>query len=71
MSSPLVSIVMPCFNAGRMLRPALQSVLAQTHRNIEVIFVDNNSTDDSPKIAQASPAPAPLAGFELQDVRLH
>ncbi len=53
MSSALVSIVMPCFNAGRMLRPALQSVLAQTHRNIEVIFVDNNSTDDSPRIAQA------------------
>ena len=30
---------MPCFNAGRMLRPALLSVLHQTHPEIEAIFV--------------------------------
>ena len=47
MAPPLVSVIMPCFNAGPMLRPALASVLKQTHPNVELIFVDNNSTDAS------------------------
>ncbi len=51
--APLVSVIMPCFNAGRMLEPALWSVFAQTHPNIEFIFVDNNSTDDSAERAAA------------------
>lgn len=49
---PLVSVVIPCFNAGRMLRAALASVLAQRHPNLEIIFVDNNSTDGSLEIAR-------------------
>lgn len=51
--APLVSIVMPCFNAGRMLAPALQSAFEQTYPHVEVIFVDNNSSDDSAARAQA------------------
>src|ERR1700722_3858450 len=43
----LVSVIMPCFNAGRMLEPALWSVFAQSWPNVELIFVDNNSTDGS------------------------
>jgi glycosyltransferase involved in cell wall biosynthesis len=49
---PLVSVIMPCFNAGRMLRPALLSVTGQTHSNIEIIFVDNNSTDGGAETAR-------------------
>ena len=51
--APLVSIVMPCFNAGRMLGPALRSAFEQTHPNIEIILVDNNSTDGSAEQAEA------------------
>jgi glycosyltransferase involved in cell wall biosynthesis len=58
-TAPLVSVVMPCFNAGPMLRPALLSVLNQTHPNLEVIFVDNNSTDDSAAVAAAIAAQSP------------
>jgi glycosyltransferase involved in cell wall biosynthesis len=47
-----VSVIMPCFNAGPMLRPALRSVLTQSHPDIEVIFVDNNSTDGSAEVAR-------------------
>jgi hypothetical protein len=50
---PLVSVVMPCFNAGPMLRPALNSVIRQTYPNLEIIFVDNNSTDESLELARA------------------
>src|SRR5690348_9446918 len=50
--APRVSVIMPCCNAGRMLRPALASVLEQTYPAIEVIFVDNNSSDDSAHVAR-------------------
>jgi glycosyltransferase involved in cell wall biosynthesis len=49
---PLVSVIIPCFNAGRMLRPALLSVARQSHPDIEIIFVDNNSTDGSAETAR-------------------
>jgi thioesterase domain-containing protein/GT2 family glycosyltransferase len=56
---PLVSVVMPCFNAGRMLEPALWSVFAQSYPNIEFIFVDNNSTDGSAERARSFAAGKP------------
>ena len=48
---PLVSVVVPCFNAGAMLRPAMLSVIEQSYPNIEIIFVNNNSTDGSAEVA--------------------
>jgi glycosyltransferase involved in cell wall biosynthesis len=50
---PLVSVIIPCFNAGPMLEPSLRSAFAQSYPNLEVIFVDNNSTDGSGDRAQA------------------
>ena len=43
----LVSVVMPVYNACRYLRPAIESVMAQTLREIEIICVDDGSTDTS------------------------
>lgn len=48
---PLVSIGIPNYNYGHYLRNCLDSILAQTYPNIEVIFRDNHSTDDSFEIA--------------------
>lgn len=42
---PLVSVVIPCYNVEDYIEECLDSVFAQTYRNIEVIAVDNNSTD--------------------------
>jgi glycosyltransferase involved in cell wall biosynthesis len=47
MSSPLISIVMPVWNAASYLREALDSILQQTFRDFELVAVDDGSTDDS------------------------
>ena len=45
-----VSVIIPVFNAERGIRDCLASVLAQTQRKIEVLCVDDGSTDASPDI---------------------
>lgn len=47
MIRPLVSIVIPCFNQGKYLEATVNSVLASTYRPIEIIIVNDGSTDDS------------------------
>lgn len=52
MSSTLVSVCIPCFNAERYVGAALDSVLAQTYPNVEVIVVNDGSTDASSSLLQ-------------------
>jgi glycosyltransferase involved in cell wall biosynthesis len=49
--TPLISIVIPNFNYGHFLGEAIESVLNQTYKNIEIIVVDNESTDNSVLVA--------------------
>jgi glycosyltransferase involved in cell wall biosynthesis len=53
--APLVSVVIPCYNSARYLAETLESVLAQTYARVEVIVVDDGSTDATPKIVQSYP----------------
>lgn len=53
MNSVLVSLVLPTYNVGEFLAPCLDSVLAQTYKNLEIIIVDDGSTDQSGVIADA------------------
>ncbi len=52
---PLVSIVVASHNYGRYLGEAIASALAQTYRPVEVVVVDDGSTDDSREVARRYP----------------
>jgi glycosyltransferase involved in cell wall biosynthesis len=48
---PLVSVLVPSYNGANFLREALDSILAQTYPNVEIILLDDASTDETPEIA--------------------
>jgi len=48
-----VSIVIPCYNAEKWIEQSIKTAATQDYENIEVIFVDNESTDRSLEIAKA------------------
>ncbi len=52
-AEPTISVVIPCYNAAPFLRETIDSVLAQTHPALEVIVIDDGSTDDSANIAES------------------
>ena len=45
--SPLVSVIIPTYNRVKIVGNAIKSILAQTYNNIEIIVVDDGSTDDT------------------------
>ena len=52
---PLVSVVIPCYNSKRYLAEAIESALLQTYSRIEIIVVDDGSTDETARIARSYP----------------
>ncbi len=51
----LVSVIIPCYQQGRFLAEAIESVLAQSHAEYEIIVVDDGSTDDTAEVAARYP----------------
>ena len=50
MSLPIISIIVPVYNTERYLSECLNSIIAQTYQNIEIVIVDDASTDNSCRI---------------------
>ena len=51
--SPLISVIIPVYNVKGYLERCVESVLTQDYKNIEVIIVDDGSTDGSAEICEA------------------
>jgi len=53
MNFPLVSIIIPCYNNDAFVKKAIESALQQTYKNVEIIVIDDGSTDDSLEIIRS------------------
>lgn len=53
MSYPCVSIITPCYNGAEFIDKYFQSILNQTYPNLELIFINDGSTDSTEEIAQS------------------
>jgi glycosyltransferase involved in cell wall biosynthesis len=69
-SAPTVSIGIPVFNGGRTLRQALDSLLAQTLTEFEVVISDNASTDETQEICEEYAAADPRIRYYRNESNL-
>lgn len=53
LDAPLVSVIIPTYNCAEFLREAIESVLQQEYSNLELIVVDDGSTDDTPEVLRS------------------
>ncbi len=61
MDTPLISVILATYNGARYLREAIDSVLAQDFIDLELIIIDDASTDSTPEI---------LLQYRIQDSRI-
>lgn len=50
LNQPLISVIMPVYNAGPFVKQAIESVLAQSYKNFELIILNDGSTDNSEQV---------------------
>ena len=50
MDKALVSVIVPVYNVERYLKKCVQSIMKQTYKNLEIILIDDGSTDSSRQI---------------------
>ena len=63
MNDPLISVIIPVYNGERYLAQAVESALAQSWRRMEIVIVDDGSTDGSADVARRF---APSAKYDVQ-----
>ena len=52
MNNPLISVIIPAYNSDRYLGRCLESIINQTYHNLEIIVVDDGSTDNTRQTAE-------------------
>ena len=51
-NNKLISVIIPAYNAQQYIRQTIESVLSQSYKNIEIIVINDGSTDETPKIIE-------------------
>ena len=69
-NTPMVSVGIPVFNGERTVREALESVLAQTHENLEVLVYNNGSTDGTEAVVLAIERDDPRVKYQAGNINL-
>ena len=54
-NDPLITVIIPCYNHGRYISKAIESVLAQNYSNTEIIVVDDGSQDETSDVVKSYP----------------
>lgn len=62
MEKPLISVIVPIYNVENYLRQCLDSIIGQTYQNLEILLIDDVSTDSSVSICQE---------YQARDERIH
>ena len=52
MTPGLISVIVPCYNQGMYLKETIQSALTSTYRPLEILLINDGSTDNSLALAQ-------------------
>lgn len=67
-SRPLVSVIVPAYNAASYLRETLESAIAQSYDNLEILVIDDGSTDETAQIASTFGDPVRVISTRNQGV---
>lgn len=67
-SFPKVSVIIPTYNRPQLIRRAINSVLNQTYRNIEIIIIDGSPNDETEKVIQSYLTDSRIRYFHKPDV---
>jgi glycosyltransferase involved in cell wall biosynthesis len=60
MTYPLISVLMPAYNAGKYIKAALDSIIATRYPNLEIIVINDGSTDNTAEVVENYPFPIRL-----------
>lgn len=66
MSSGLVSVITPCYNAGHLVHRLFDSILSQTYPHIEIIAVNDGSTDNTAEVIESYSSKFAEKGYDLK-----
>jgi len=65
LSQPLVSVIIPARNSAEYIATAIESIQKQTYRSIEILIIDDNSTDDTKVVVEAIAAKDPRIRYYM------